>query len=454
MPTGLYKRGRRWWFRTDPITKRPASSGCTDKKAAIAEYQRRERVASGAISPTVDSIATWGERVLESKGRHRSENTRLMYEQKLKQICRVLGSHTPVTNITPALVDKYVQYRQGEGIGNVSIDKELGAIRQLCKAAARAGQFVGDVTALKPPEFSRNYKPRTRFLAEAELGALLSVLAPHRAAHVAFIVATGARWGESLRARAADVKPKTVVIRGTKTQAAAREVPRLERMASLLETALPYLPFEPWDNAVRDLATACKNAGIDKVSPNDLRRTTASWLIESGVEAGLVARILGHTTSRMVEMVYGRTRPEKLAELVAAQMTNAKTLHATSDGSSSDDETSIKDGANNQNRTGDLRFTNPHLKFLDWRQCVEIPGITEESADDASLENPDSPCLARRLVHKNVTILEPVAPGAGVASKLVTATNLALTNDPANREELLTLLREAALDLGLDKGAA
>ena len=41
------------------------------------------------------------------------------------------------------------------------------------------------------------------------------------------------------------------------------------------------------------------------ISPNDLRRTFASWLKQAGVDSMVVAKLLGHTTSRMVELVYG-----------------------------------------------------------------------------------------------------------------------------------------------------
>ena len=39
---------------------------------------------------------------------------------------------------------------------------------------------------------------------------------------------------------------------------------------------------EHWSNPVRDLAAACARAGIAKVSPNDLRRSYASWLKQGG----------------------------------------------------------------------------------------------------------------------------------------------------------------------------
>ena len=79
---------------------------------------------------------------------------------------------------------------------------------------------------------------------------------------------------------------------------------------------------ESWGNVRRDLAVAINaiNARRAKeaakrgekapplmahVSPNDLRRTFASWLKQRGVDSMIVAKLLGHTTSRMVELVYG-----------------------------------------------------------------------------------------------------------------------------------------------------
>ena len=38
---------------------------------------------------------------------------------------------------------------------------------------------------------------------------------------------------------------------------------------------------------------------------NDLRCTFARWLKQAGVDSMVVAKLLGHTTSRMVEMLYG-----------------------------------------------------------------------------------------------------------------------------------------------------
>ena len=53
------------------------------------------------------------------------------------------------------------------------------------------------------------------------------------------------------------------------------------------------------------------------MSPNDLRRTYASWLKQRGVDSMIVAKLLGHTTSRMVELVYGHLNDAALQAAMA-----------------------------------------------------------------------------------------------------------------------------------------
>ena len=42
------------------------------------------------------------------------------------------------------------------------------------------------------------------------------------------------------------------------------------------------------------------------MTPNDLRRTFASWLKQAGTDSLTVARLLGHSSTAMVDKVYGR----------------------------------------------------------------------------------------------------------------------------------------------------
>jgi integrase len=172
-----------------------------------------------------------------------------------------------------------------------------------------------------PYGFSTEYQPRERFLTGPELQALLAELTPDRAARVAFIVATGARWGESERARREDFDASRgfVALRGTKTKTSRRIVPLVGAGIDLMEHAVRYAEgdqgrfFRNWGSVRRDLEAACKRAGIAKASPNDLRRTYATWLRQATVEPHLIGAAMGHTDSRMVERVYGRMPVESLA---------------------------------------------------------------------------------------------------------------------------------------------
>jgi integrase len=52
--------------------------------------------------------------------------------------------------------------------------------------------------------------------------------------------------------------------------------------------------FTAWRSVRPDLADACERAGIERCSPNDLRRTFASWQVEAGVPLFPIAQAMGH----------------------------------------------------------------------------------------------------------------------------------------------------------------
>jgi hypothetical protein len=119
----------------------------------------------------------------------------------------------------------------------------------------------------------------------------------------------------------------TVLLRGTKRKTRFRTVPIVSpAQRSLLEYAVEHARghgdslFQSWRNVRRDLAEACTRAKIERCSPNDLRRTFASWQVEAGVPLFPIAQAMGHKDTRMLERVYGRQTPEQLAALMARAM--------------------------------------------------------------------------------------------------------------------------------------
>jgi integrase len=331
-PQGFYKRGRTWHVRTDPVTGKARSSGCTDLDAAIRWYREQQRKAvDPAYAAEKDpGINSWAMKLLEIKKRQRSPATVHYYTKKLGHIVRFFGAESPVSSMMPARFDDYVAQRLEEGAKPHTISKEIKAARLVAKLAARSGAFRGDPATFQPVDFSPQYEPRERFLTPAELVRLLDVLSPKRAAHVALSVAIGPRYSEAFRVerRDIDLDSWTVFVRGTKTPKSKATIPVATPFRGLLLSALPFLPLEPWGNMRRDLAAACKRAGIEKVTSNDLRRTHGTWLAEAGVGIDLVSKVLRHSSPQVTAAVYAKPRAELVGKAIEAQISVTQSLQS------------------------------------------------------------------------------------------------------------------------------
>ena len=72
----------------------------------------------------------------------------------------------------------------------------------------------------------------------------------------------------------------------------------------------PTINGGPWNpvNARAELARICSDNGLPVVRPNELRHSCATVLSERGVPLERIADLLGHTSTRMLDMTY-RHRP-------------------------------------------------------------------------------------------------------------------------------------------------
>ncbi len=337
----VFKRGRVWYAQVyEDGVRVQRSTQCHDRKAAEVRAREFERdaadpahaaAAKASLSDALQLLLT--QRREQAAAGRRSFETVRFYETKAGHFVRLLetaedGSYTPfpLASLQARHVDAYISQRRSEGVREATIAKELVTLRAALKAAVRAGLWFGNPAAVLPIAFAPEYRPRDRFLTPAELTKLLGALLADQAARVAFIVATSACWGESCRAMRVDVTEglSAVFIRGTKRSTRLRTVPIVgETSRSLLEYALTHaagddgLIFRSWSNVRRDLHAACVAVGIPPCSPNDLRRTCATWLRAAGASPDLIAPVLGHADTRMVERVYGRLPLEDLRRQLA-----------------------------------------------------------------------------------------------------------------------------------------
>jgi integrase len=65
-------------------------------------------------------------------------------------------------------------------------------------------------------------------------------------------------------------------------------------------------PLNP-ANVRRDLAKFCREIELPEITPNELRHTAASLLLDAGMTSEQVAKLLGHKSTRMLERHYRHT---------------------------------------------------------------------------------------------------------------------------------------------------
>lgn len=64
--------------------------------------------------------------------------------------------------------------------------------------------------------------------------------------------------------------------------------------------------------------SAKRKAGLDHITPHDLRRSAARWMVEAGVSMEEVSQYLGHTSTAVTRSTYARFSPEYLRKAAEA----------------------------------------------------------------------------------------------------------------------------------------
>lgn len=362
LPTGYFWRGTVIWCRTDPVTRKQASTGLKDPKRVRVWERERESKADDPqyLASLGATLGEWVKETIRMKSTDKSEATVSIYQRKLGHFVKMWGADLPLDKIDPERCDAYRAARNKAGVSDHTVVKEFSALSQLLKAARRRGKYRGDIAALRPLDLAPKYVPRKRHLTWPEVEALMSECGPKLGAIVAVAVSVGARLSEALKFGPADLDDWVAHLRGTKTEGSDRYVPVLPQFRPLLTSVLERLPVGDCPNNLRrDLAKACRRAGIAICTPNDLRRSHASLLIADGVHKEVVRRLLGHKTSRMVEMVYGQIEPKELERLAEEQGSSRRLLPPSATESATVDGEIADPGANSEGRTPDLRFTKP-----------------------------------------------------------------------------------------------
>ncbi len=233
------------------------------------------------------------------------------YKQKAMHLVRVMGN-IEVGSISRDGVLLYMKQRKLEGAGSSTIHKELVVLRRALAEAVNRKKWLGD-PRLIVPSIKVVYRPKEVCLNEHQAKQFVAQIAESRRLWVKLAMYGGLNLGEieKLRWEHIDFGHRRMRVPGTKRTSRWRLVPIAPILFDALEAARPARLLGPvvakWGNVRRAMQIACDKAKIGfHVTPNDLRRTFASWLKNKGIDSAIVARLLGHSSTKMVDLVYGR----------------------------------------------------------------------------------------------------------------------------------------------------
>jgi integrase len=249
------------------------------------------------------------------KGETRISGLRSWKHQRgqLKNLCAYFGKQR-IQSITHADIESYRSVRlqtktiYGAERTITGVNRELALLRVILNFARRQGWIVRNPFEMGESLISlADENRRDRLLTAEEEMRLLAVCDGPRAHIRALIIAavdTAMRKGELLKLKWSDMDFDRDLIRVRKTTTktwegrtigiTSRLRAELQRLWEQGTGNIDELMFGLKDNFKRSFATACRLAAIENLHFHDLRHTSTTRMIQSGMEPMEVMKITGH----------------------------------------------------------------------------------------------------------------------------------------------------------------
>ncbi len=313
----VYLRGLTWWIQYYSNGDQIRESSGSDKKSVAEELLRQKMVDAdnGAVAPKKQSYEQLRDALYDHYETHKlksmfhkADGTR--YLGPVPALDRFFAGWKMEQIKTPALKD-FVRERQAEGEGNSNINHSLRILRRMFWLQVEENHFPSNLV----PHFPLLKKDAARrdFLTPEEFEKVLAHLSP--AVRPVAIVGynSGARRGELLKLRWADVNLKEgfMTFRDTKN-GEDRDVPIIGDARLALEALRKAHPgaelvfVRKNGQPVRDFRRAWKNAltkaGLEGHKFHGLRRGMATRLMATpGVDSQTARMITGHKDAATFE---------------------------------------------------------------------------------------------------------------------------------------------------------
>lgn len=325
--------------------------------ALIMEDIRRDLIEKeGCEASNTDLVAYMLDYVNERESSRQIEaSTATNYRSSIRHLERYLAGYS-ISEVTSEDVMSVQAGLLADGLVADTVAKDHRFLKQVMDYAVEMGHIKRSPfsKATKPP---KRRKPRPNALDEKSRTALLSVLdaSPATKQSVAARLGllaglrreevAGLRWGDidfnagriTVR-RAIGVSNGKPYIKGTKTEAGAREVVLEESLSSALGALRKSLgknvhdgeyvlgdgdSFYTPDRITKDFTSLAKamnltGAAGKRATFHDLRDTFATHLISEGVNVKTVSYLMGHANAAMTLNVYTSNTPAGMESAAAA----------------------------------------------------------------------------------------------------------------------------------------
>ena len=208
----------------------------------------------------------------------------------------------------------------------------------------RLGSAVREAETVGIPWTTDASAPGSKHLPK-DLDARRTKIAPQAAAALRLLILTGARLGEILNLRWAEVDLDRGLLLLAKSKTGKKTIvlnaPALAVLASLPRSSIYVVPGEPVVHAdgkiedrprndlKRPWAVVSKRAGLEDVRLHDLRHTFASFGAGGGISLPIIGKLLGHTnqstTQRYAHVANDplRKASDRIASQISAMMGEA-----------------------------------------------------------------------------------------------------------------------------------
>ncbi len=224
-------------------------------------------------------------------------------------------------DIDSFLVERYKAKRKTE-VSNATFNRELAFMKTMFNKAVEWKRL--EMNPLQNFKKLKENNGRMRILKSEEMKRLLDVANGHLKPILIIALNTGMRRGEilSLKWGNVNLSKRSIHIEDSKS-GRSRDIPMnalvIEALSAIRQDHV-YVFYNPTtDGPLKDIKTAfktaCKNAEIKGLRFHDLRHTTATRMVEAGVDLVTVSRILGHSSLAMV-LRYSHPTPENMRRAV------------------------------------------------------------------------------------------------------------------------------------------